>query len=175
MVLLADEPATGYRLGQRLRDELAYLRTARLQQIYGELAALVRDGYATFEVIETPPRRATSRKRYSLTDPGRRALGAWLERRPERLQARDELLIKLLCFRPAMRRLFIRRLEERKEDCLADLRSLRLRLDDASRRGAAPLALGPQLCLEAAAAGVEAQLRWCEDALSRIEAAGEAE
>jgi DNA-binding PadR family transcriptional regulator len=164
LALLSKEPNTGYRLGRLLQQEAAHLWSARLQQIYGELAKSEAQGLIQAECYALPNRPA--KKVYSLTAAGEAILDDWLAQRPDPPPARDALLVRLYCLDRLPPGTAVRRIEERLERSEADARDLRGRRAEAS--GAGRPQLGRLLTLEASFARAEAEAAWCRRALSLL-------
>jgi len=78
--LLAVRSWTGYELTQQVRRSLRFVWSTSEGHLYREQRHLVALGWAT--VTDEPAGRRT-RKRYAITDAGRRALTDWLGTRPE--------------------------------------------------------------------------------------------
>jgi PadR family transcriptional regulator AphA len=97
LALLAQEPASGYRLKARIERDLDPLWTAELSQIYPALAGLWRAGYVSVRV--RGPERGPASRRYRLTAGGRRELARWLSEPPLSPSLRDESLTRLLLVR----------------------------------------------------------------------------
>lgn len=162
LALLSKEPNTGYGVGRLLRRELSHLWDARLQQIYGELARLRAEGLVEVESIDLPSRPA--KKIYSLTPAGQEALDEWLTQRPAPRNCKDDLLVRLYCLERIPTDVMIRRLEERRDEYVSEVRELRDQLTHAPRTN--PAQLGYLLTLEAGFSRAEGQLSWCTNALS---------
>ncbi|WP_418606301.1 PadR family transcriptional regulator [Georgenia sp. SUBG003] len=74
--LLALAPMTGYDIKRHLDSTVRHFWAADKAQVYRALASLVKDGYATVEVVhqETRP----DRQEHHITEAGRAALHEWL-------------------------------------------------------------------------------------------------
>lgn len=94
LALIADEPASGYRLKRRIDDELSPLWTAELSQIYPALERLRRAGYVSGRVAG--PSRGPASYRYRATASGRRELARWIAEPPRAPSLRDETLARLV-------------------------------------------------------------------------------
>ena len=164
LALLSKEPNTGYGMGRVLHHELSHVWDARLQQIYGELAKLQRQGLVEAERVDLPNRPA--KKVYSLTPEGEQALDRWLAERSLPVSSKDDLLVRLWCLPRMTQELLVRRLEERQDECEKRVRGLRQKL--AQVRQTDPAELGYRLTLEAALGQAEAQAAWCARALSLV-------
>ena len=164
LVLLSREPNTGYGVGRLLHHECHHLWDARLQQIYGEFAKLQEEGLVKAEAIAMPNRPA--KKVYSLTPAGEEALDDWLARPPALHAAKDDLLVQLSCLERTSTGVIARRLEQRRDDSLAEAASLRELILKTPRTD--PDCLGHLLTLEAALARAGAEVTWCEKALATL-------
>ncbi len=90
--LLAHDPLSGYELMKLFDGSVGYFWHASHPQIYKELARLERNGDVTHRSVEQ--RGRPTKKIYSLSESGRRALLAWL-RIPARAQrVKDEMMLK---------------------------------------------------------------------------------
>ncbi|MEX1255138.1 MAG: PadR family transcriptional regulator [Dehalococcoidia bacterium] len=163
LAVLSKQPNTGYGIGKLLRTELRHIWQARLQQIYSDLARSEAEGLVRAQVTHMPNRPA--KKVYSLTPAGTRALDDWLAQPPGVDSARDDLMVRLYCLPSAPLDLLVRRLEERRDHIEARARELRRALEEASSD---PNTIGYLLTLEGALAGAEAQIAWCERAVSTL-------
>ena len=90
--LIARRPQSGYDLAAHLKKPIASFWTARLSQIYPELASLEQNGLVSVEVV--PQEGRPAKKVYALTREGRRVLADWVATPPEPAAPRDELLLK---------------------------------------------------------------------------------
>jgi PadR family transcriptional regulator AphA len=90
--MLRSEPRSGYAIKQAVDRSTRFFWAASYGQIYPELRKLAKAG-----LVEGDPQPAGGRRRtvYRLTDAGRKELRRWLDRPPERLELRDEGLLKL--------------------------------------------------------------------------------
>jgi PadR family transcriptional regulator, regulatory protein AphA len=84
--------ATPYALKQAVRETVGHFWSLQHAQLYSEPARLAEAGY----LKERQEERGRRRKRYSLTDEGRRALEEWRQTPAEQLyEFRDPGLLKL--------------------------------------------------------------------------------
>lgn len=164
LTLLSKEPNTGYGLERLLRTQLDHLWSARLQQIYSELASLQEDGLVQSERLDNGNRPA--KKMYELTEAGQASVEAWLAGPTPPAAHKDDLLVKLYCLERIPRDVIVRRLEERHSDCESEARVLRERLAGIPRGDQAQL--GHLLTVESALSRAEAQASWCATALSYL-------
>jgi len=78
--LLAVRPWTGYELTQQVRRSLRFVWSVSDGHLYREQKRLVALGWAS---VQDEPAGRRTRKRYTITPPGRVALARWLETEPE--------------------------------------------------------------------------------------------
>jgi DNA-binding PadR family transcriptional regulator len=91
LIELAGE-ATPYALKQAVRETVGHFWTLQHAQLYSEPTRLAEGGYLT----ERQEEKGRRRKRYSLTDKGRRSLEEWRRTPAEQLyEFRDPGLLKL--------------------------------------------------------------------------------
>jgi PadR family transcriptional regulator AphA len=90
--MLRNEPRSGYEIKRVVDHSTRFFWAASYGQIYPELRRLAKAG-----LVEGEPRPTGGRRRtvYRLTDSGRDELRRWLDQPPERLELRDEGLLKL--------------------------------------------------------------------------------
>jgi PadR family transcriptional regulator AphA len=91
---IARAPATGYEVQARLRRTAALFWHCSYSQIYAELRRLAGLGYVSEERVAQE--RRPNKRVYTITESGREALVAWLERPWGLAQVRDESLVKLM-------------------------------------------------------------------------------
>jgi PadR family transcriptional regulator, regulatory protein AphA len=161
LVLLGNEPNSGYGAGRLLQGELSHVWSARLQQIYGELGKMEEDGLIEAKLTALPNRPA--KKVYSVTPAGEEALDSWLARSPLMRPARDELLIQLFCLGRVSTASLAHRLEQRRDDASGASRAWRAIVLVLTGRDSARLGL--LLTLEVSIARADAEVAWCEKAL----------
>lgn len=90
--MLRNEPRSGYEIKRAVDVSTRFFWAASYGQIYPELRKLARAGLVEGNSQPTGGRKRTV---YRLTGAGREELRRWLERPPERLELRDEGLLKL--------------------------------------------------------------------------------
>lgn len=165
LVLLSRASNTGYGMGRLLHHEFHHVWDARLQQIYGEFARLEEEGLVKAETIAMPNRPA--KKVYSLTPAGQEALDDWLARPPALHPAKDDLLVQLSCLERTSTGVIARRLEQRRDDSVAQAVSLRELILKTPRTD--PDYLGRLLTMQAALARAEAEAGWCDKAVAALD------
>lgn len=119
LVLLENEPGSGYDLAQRFRSGIGHFWNAKHQQIYLELKKLHRDKWVAFEV-ETQAERP-DKKIYRITRSGQRALKAWLGKPIKPPRINDALLVKIFGGHLADRPSLLAELDERLARCQSRL------------------------------------------------------
>jgi DNA-binding PadR family transcriptional regulator len=90
--LLAHDPLSGYELMKLFDGSVGYFWHASHPQIYKELARLEKNGDVTHRSVEQ--RGRPTKKIYSLSDDGRRALLTWLRQPPRVQRVKDEMMLK---------------------------------------------------------------------------------
>lgn len=97
LALLDVEPGTGYDLNARFKRSVGFFWHASHQQVYKELHGLLDAGFVNCE--EQAQSGKPSRKVYTLTAAGEKALDAWLHEDAPHLKIRDPLLVKVFAGR----------------------------------------------------------------------------
>ncbi|MFD9355830.1 PadR family transcriptional regulator [Streptomyces sp. NPDC060031] len=93
LVSLLEKPGSGYELARRFERSIGYFWTATHQQIYRVLGRMEGDGW--LDVREVPQRARPDKKEYSVAEPGRAALSAWLHEPIQPDSVRHELAVKI--------------------------------------------------------------------------------
>ena len=172
---LLREPASGYDLKKVLDERIRYFWAAELSQIYPTLNRLEKRGWARSR--RAPSKRGSGRRLYEITRAGRRTLRAWLSGAPQFGDERYAYLAQLYLMDELRDpRQTIRFLREVREHVVAKLEALR-RLDrawaeaDPRYPDALPLQeLHIQLTLRMGLLALEADVRWCDESLTRMRA-----
>ncbi len=170
---LSYAPMTGYELKRYFDQSIYHFWNANLSQIYPALSRMVEEGLLTVEVEHQEDR--PNRKVYTITDAGREGLQRWLQQPIDLPQIRTAFLIQVF---------FGGRLE--KEEIVAQLRHhLALHRERlAAYRGAVREALQQNveatgleqegffwgLTLDAGIQCEEGWIKWCKEAIEKIEA-----
>ncbi len=164
LALLSDEPNTGYGLGRALNSEVKHLWDTSLQQIYGELRAMLTDSIIEQQIVAIPNRPA--KKIYSITPQGRVELDRWLAGPAAALSHKDGFLVKLYCLDRMPSDALVRCLEERRDEAAAEAQELRKKMASASASNRERLGL--LLTMDTALSAAEARAQWCEKTLARV-------
>jgi DNA-binding PadR family transcriptional regulator len=163
LVLLADRPRHGYELKTLFEQRTGALWSLNTGQIYTTLERLERDDLVepTGEVEGDARRRG-----YRLTATGRKEAAAWLEASTAADTPRDELVMKVLLLATG---------DDGKaalDTIDAHRHALLARLQDVRRRQRAqPDDLGARLVADALAVRAEADLRWLDLVVERLQRA----
>jgi PadR family transcriptional regulator AphA len=163
--MLRREPRSGYEIKQAVDGSTRFFWAASYGQIYPELAKLAEAG-----LVEPEPQQTGGRKRtiYHLTDSGREELRRWLDELPERLELRDEGLLKLFfaaaAADPAKAIEIIDAKQRMAEDKLAALRAVEPR----AKAAAADADPYPYLVLRYGVEMSEWTIAWCERAREEL-------
>ncbi len=170
LALLADKPSYGYELNKRFEEALGPLWPLREAQVYNNLRLLEQAGLvALMERVEQES--VPDRKRYAVTDAGRRELAVWLTApvRSSR-KLKDDLYLKLTVLGGVLHRpeQLSDLLWRQRETTLQQLRELERALQEAERDGDAVTAV----LLEGAILHAEADLSWLERCEERLSAGG---
>jgi DNA-binding PadR family transcriptional regulator len=162
---LSLEPTSGYTLKQRFDGSVRSFWSATQSQIYRELHALEREGLVEVEAV--PGNGKPERKVYSLTAPGRGALGRWLEEPLDPLVLRHPMLLKLVFAAHAAPESLGRILEGYAGGVAATRTEYAARLGDDNifslARSAREASIW-RLSIEHGVAWCDAELRWIERA-----------
>lgn len=93
LILLENEPGSGYDLFKRFKTSLGYFWNAKHQQVYLELKKLSEAGWLEFEQQSQDER--PDKKVYRVTTAGHRELQDWLKTPCKPNKINDTLLVKL--------------------------------------------------------------------------------
>jgi DNA-binding PadR family transcriptional regulator len=176
---LAHAPRSGYDLTKWLARVASHFWPVGHSSIYPALAALEAKGAVRHEAV--PSEQGPERKVYSLTAQGTEELLAWTDGPLTATQIRDEQLVQALCygFLPPERALArLGRVRRYHADRLAHYAELERRLregQDAEGEGQAitgPAYVGTLLVVRCGFLSEQNSLRWCDEAMTIIAAAG---
>jgi DNA-binding PadR family transcriptional regulator len=93
LVSLQEKPGSGYELARRFERSIGYFWTASHQQIYRVLKRMESDGWVDVRDVQQYGR--PDKKEYSVAEPGRDALCAWLHEPTEPESVRHDLAVKI--------------------------------------------------------------------------------
>jgi DNA-binding PadR family transcriptional regulator len=162
--MLRHAPRSGYEIKQSVDRSTRFFWAASYGQIYPELRRLAEAG-----LVEGEPQPTGGRKRtvYRLTSEGRAELRRWLDQAPERLELRDEGLLKLFfagAAKPGKATEIIdakQRLMEEKREALREVEPFAL--------AAASSDPFPYLVLRYGLESSEWAIAWCERARAELD------
>jgi DNA-binding PadR family transcriptional regulator len=164
-------PHTGYELKKVFDTSVAHFWSAELSQIYPTLKALEVEGLVEMKIEVQADR--PNRKVYSITDDGRRELVDWLGTPADPDQIREPLLVKLFFSASSGKAPVIAVLKRRAEDLRQRLDGYRhgLMLVDRYSVAARLEREAPfwRLTIEYGMSHTEANLRFIEEAMARLE------
>lgn len=93
LVLLADNPASGYDLSQQFKGSVGFFWNASHQQVYKELKTMTDAGWLACDTA--PQADRPDKKIYRVTPEGQQALKEWLVQPAKLHKYKDAFLIKL--------------------------------------------------------------------------------
>ena len=120
--LLSHEPMTGYDIRKRITHGMSYFWDMGYGQIYPALKALEREGLVEREVQQGPT--GPSRKVYSVTEEGLKALRGWLSKPIRKESMRYEILLKLTFGSHVPVDVSLKRIKEFRERNLGNLKMM---------------------------------------------------
>ncbi len=171
--MLCREPMSGYDLRSAIERSVGHFWQESYGNLYPTLERMAEEHQVELLAEEDSPRSGRLRKVYRITAAGRTALADWLRRPVVPHVERNELLLKLFFgaqVGPADSLAQVERSRAEAEELLAALRLI----DENVRedRGAHPEFAYWHLSIRAGLLGLEAHLRWCDEAreaLQRLE------
>jgi DNA-binding PadR family transcriptional regulator len=171
--LLAHEPLSGYELMKLFDGSVGYFWHASHPQIYKELARLELNGDVTHRSVEQ--RGRPTKKIYSLSETGRRALLAWLRvpARPQRVK--DEMMLKTFSYGLLSNEEAMKLIAHHREIHRARLQQYQ-ELERFLRSGPVVtdrLRLGGYLTLLRGIRHARDYVDWCDDAAELLDQGGE--
>jgi DNA-binding PadR family transcriptional regulator len=154
LALLASQSGHGYELKQTLEQDFGeLLPTLNAGQIYTTLARLERDGLVAGESVAGDSRR---KRVYRLTEDGRTALAAWIEKPVSGTRLKDEFFMKFVVLASAGLAEPRAVIERQRREYLQSLRDLDALL---VANGKGPAA---ELLVEGAVLHLKADLEWLD-------------
>ena len=169
--LLRLEPMSGYDVRRACQEALSPFWHESYGQCYPAIAALVRERLV--RPVPNPSGARARRKVYAITPSGRRALAAWLKRAPRERPFRSELLLHLFFGDRASAADLRAHVALARADETARLDSYRA-LAERVRAEAKGNPSQPywQAALRYGRLRSEAVVRWCDETLRTLPAAG---
>jgi DNA-binding PadR family transcriptional regulator len=159
LALLEQEPAHGYTLKQRYDDRFSRTRPLAFGQVYAALSRFETKGWA--EVAEVEVVDGPERKRYRITEDGVEAITEWVYTPQQPTEFAMSNLYTRVSVALTSGRSAAEVLDRQRVQHLARMREL-----TQERKSATPAA---QLAITYELAHLDADLRWIEDAGTRLE------
>ncbi|MFC7493694.1 MULTISPECIES: PadR family transcriptional regulator [unclassified Nocardioides] len=159
LALLEQEPAHGYTLKQRYDDRFARTRPLAFGQVYAALSRFEKKGWA--EVVEVEVVDGPERKRYRITTDGVEAVSEWVYAPQQPTEFAMSNLYTRVSVALTSGRSAADVLDRQRVQHLARMREL-----TQERKSAEPAA---QLAITYELAHLDADLRWIEEAGTRLE------
>lgn len=170
--MLSRRPMSGYDVRRAIEESVGHFWQESYGSLYPTLERMVEEGEVA---LESEERSAGGRvkKVYGITESGRQVLAEWLRRPVAPHVERNELLLKLFFGAQVGPRASLEHVERSRaeaEGLLVALRGLEREL--LRERGSHPELPYWHLSIRAGLLGLEAHLRWCDEAreaLNRLE------
>jgi DNA-binding PadR family transcriptional regulator len=159
LALLEQEPAHGYTLKQRYDDRFSRTRPLAFGQVYAALSRFETKGWA--EVAEVEVGDGPERKRYRITEDGVEAITEWVYTPQQPTEFAMSNLYTRVSVALTSGRSAAEVLDRQRVQHLARMREL-----TQERKSATPAA---QLAITYELAHLDADLRWIEEAGTRLE------
>ncbi|MGP1384361.1 MAG: PadR family transcriptional regulator [Thainema sp.] len=113
LVVLVNEPCSGYDISKRFDEGVGCFWQASQQQIYRELSKMEDKGWVESEKI--PQEGKPDKKIYYVTDTGKQELASWFAEPTEPTPIREDLLVKVLSGAFMPRDLLVKELQYRRQ------------------------------------------------------------
>lgn len=163
---LATQPMSGYDIKKAIDSGIRHFWNESYGQLYPILKQLVREELAVVEEVVSSKGR--TKKEYSITEKGRKALQTWLTEPIEKHIIRDELLLKLYFGEHIGEEASIEHIETLKNDIQSRLntyKEIEQFLETLKHKKSAHYWL---LTLRHGIIISEAKLKWCEECIERL-------
>jgi PadR family transcriptional regulator AphA len=160
--LLAQQPMSGYDVKQFLKSLSWLIDSPSFGSLYPTLHALLEDGLVTVEVVLGQDR--PSRKIYTITQAGRRALQGWVSQPMESGASLKAFIMRLALADNLSQTGLSAYLEQRREQVATH----RLTLEQGAEAMGEEVDLGKRLTLDYGLALASAELAWLDCTLARL-------
>jgi DNA-binding PadR family transcriptional regulator len=166
------EPASGYDLKQRFEQSVRHFWYAELSQIYPALAKLEKDGMLASETV--PSSKGPSKKIYSRTSEGKKALKSWIADGPVCRTERLAYLTQLFFLdevSAGKRIAFFEELRDDFKERLKELQAIEKNWRDNDPRYPDDLpdeAFFKQMTLRSGLLKYQVMIDWCSECLNRM-------
>lgn len=160
--LLNRQPMSGYDIRRFLKSLSWLIDSPSFGSLYPALHALLEDGLVTVEVVsrhDKPPRKI-----YSITETGRRALRAWVDRPVAPDASLKAFLMRLILASSLSHAGLIAHLEQRRRQVAAHQADLEQTAEGMDEN----MDLGERLVLDYGLAVAAAELVWLDEALAHL-------
>ncbi|RKG91116.1 PadR family transcriptional regulator [Corallococcus terminator] len=167
--MLCREPMSGYDLRSAIERSVGHFWQESYGNLYPTLKQMAQEHLVELEP-EEPSRGGRVRKAYRVTEAGRTALAQWLRRPVLPHVERNELLLKLFFGAQVGPTDSLAQVERSRSEAEGLLAALRL-IDENVRhsRGDDPERPYWHLSIRAGLLGLEAHLRWCDEAREALQ------
>ncbi|WP_075011126.1 PadR family transcriptional regulator [Stigmatella aurantiaca] len=167
--MLCREPMSGYGLRQAIARTVGHFWQESYGNLYPALERMEAEGLAALDREERSP-GGRVRKVYRVTAKGRRVLAEWLRRPVVPHVERNELLLKLFFGARVGPKSSLAHVERSRAEAIELLAALRLIDEDVcgSREDHPELPYW-HLSIRAGLLGLEAHLRWCDEAREALQ------
>ena len=168
LVLLAEEPLTGYDLAKRFDTSIGFFWRADHQQIYRVLHRLRDDGLVTDELVVQDAR--PNKRVYSINEAGRQRLWDWSQESTRPPSIKDDLMVRLYALDLVSVVSLIDQIRQRQAGHRQRLALYeRIELHQVPAAPTSPGPLGRYLGLQLVIRYESSWIEWCDDALARLE------
>lgn len=164
LVLLEQQPGSGYDLHKRFQQHMGFFWQASHQQIYQQLKGLLTDGLIV--VQDKQQQGKPDRKVYHITENGKQELIGWMHQLSKPLKVNDTLLVKLYGGHLVDCEVLLRDLQQQQDSyrkTLAVLQQLEQQYQALAESQKQPYRL-PYLTLRRGIYHVQGWLAWAEEA-----------
>jgi PadR family transcriptional regulator AphA len=160
--LLARQPMSGYDIKRFLKNLSWLIDVPSLGSLYPSLHTLLKDGLVTVKVVANQDR--PSRKIYSVTEEGREALRAWLNRPPDSNASLKKFVMRLALASQLSRVGLLAHLEQRRVRVAAQKRALEQAIETENTDADS----GERLMFSYGLSLAVAELAWLDSTLARL-------
>lgn len=158
----SEEPLSGYDIKQWVDGSVRFFFAASFGQIYPELKRLNAAGLIEGVANDTGGRARTE---YTITADGREVLRAWLLRPENRLEMRDEAILRIFFSSELTKEERLTKLQELRAERLASLETLR-EVEERTRGHISPM---PDLVLNYGLGLHQYVIDWCDRAIEAVQ------
>lgn len=164
--MLTIQPSSGYEINKMIKNSTSYFWAESEGQIYPALAKCLAEGLVTC-VEELSNDSARLKKIYSITEPGREQLAAWLKKEAQKPLIRSEFLLKIFFAGNIDNKYAIAHILKLQEDMrkeLIELEKTKKKLQQETCYSSTHTKFW-LLSIESGIKSAHTELLWCEEAL----------